>query len=365
MSKVPVQNLMVCQVESTVVTHYVVSTENGYIKNAPQNIDSWSSTRYCVDLNGLSLIEQIVQRVKKIQTSLPYNIDYLSISLPGTIDGTTTIDGSSRLGITDQVNVTDVCNKLGAPTTMIFHDAECLAIGEILTGKIKGGEIGIPSHENFAYILIDEGVGSSIFINGRPYRGAGVAGHIGRLVVEPSGAFDSNFSSRGTLEVFASRPWISKNVVSEFLAEAGKNGAQRESSSAFRSAVGAAAKSTDTSVLTLDYFAQGLEDRDPIMVDVLQDAAQYLSIAINAIITIVNPSLILLGGGMITELPEFAKMVISSARRNAWAGAWNETEIIVTGLGRESQAMGAAYLLATEIQGRHANQNRELPNYVL
>jgi predicted NBD/HSP70 family sugar kinase len=87
------------------------------------------------------------------------------------------------------------------------------------------------------------------------------------------------------------------------------------------------------------------------MMAVLQDAAQYLSLAVNAIITILNPPLIKMGGGMICEVPEFFQTVVSLARRNAWAGAWNETTIEAATVGREAQIAGATYLLCRKIAG--------------
>jgi predicted NBD/HSP70 family sugar kinase len=73
--------------------------------------------------------------------------------------------------------------------------------------------------------------------------------------------------------------------------------------------------------------------------------------AINAVITIMNPPLIILGGGMISEIQEFSDMVISYARRNAWAGSWNETTIHVAGPGLDAQIAGAAHLLVKVMAG--------------
>jgi predicted NBD/HSP70 family sugar kinase len=119
-------------------------------------------------------------------------------------------------------------------------------------------------------------------------------------------------------------------------------------SDTFRTAVAAAATG-DWHGLTVNHIADGMRSRDPIVISVLQDAAQYLSIAINAIITIVNPPTIILGGSMIQDLPDFAESVLSTSRRHAWAGSWNETDIRIASLGRNGQVLGAVELIRSVV----------------
>jgi glucokinase len=316
------------------------------VRNQPECLDSWDPQPFLTDSKGLRLLEEIARRIQTLRSRTHEQVDFLAFTLPGTLEGVSTIDGSSRLGIYDLIDVTAECSKLRIPPAYVFHDAECAAIGEILSGAVPNDTRLVPGEETFAYIVVDEGVGSSLFIAGHPYRGAGVAGHIGRLVMQPSGAFNPTFMSRGTLEVFAARPWVSQNVVNEYLAEKGKSGALPASSSSFRAAVEAASLRGNERKLTLQQLADGVNMRDPIVMTVLEEAAQCLSVAINAIITIVNPPLIMLGGGMISELPVFSQMLVSYARRNAWAGSWNETTIHITKCGRDAQILGAAHFLS-------------------
>lgn len=342
-------NALVLQVESTEVTCHNVTLKAGRPDGFPVLEGSWDPRPFFTEANGLRFLEEAARRIRALASQSHRSIDYVAMTLPGTVEGTSTIEGSSRLGITTEVNVATECKRLGAPPTYVFHDVECLAIGEALSGVIPTDESGVPAHQTFAYILVDEGVGASLFIDGRPYHGAGVAGHIGRLVMEPSGAFNPTFTSRGTLEGFAARPWISQNVVNEYLAERNKVGAISAAANPFRAAVDAAANSGSVHGLSFKQLAEGMTLRDPIATGVLQDAAHYLSIAINAVITIMNPPLIMLGGEVFSEIPEFAEMVMSHARRNAWAGSWNETTIHISTRGRHTQIAGAAHLLVGAI----------------
>jgi glucokinase len=60
-------------------------------------------------------------------------------------------------------------------------DAKALALGEGWKGAAKG-------HDNFLAMVVSTGVGGGIVLNGRLLDGAsGNAGHIGHVIVEPSG----------------------------------------------------------------------------------------------------------------------------------------------------------------------------------
>ena len=102
----------------------------------------------------------------------------------------------------------------------VFHDVECLALGEDMHGEPDGSGIG--EGKTLVYIFADEGVGSKTIIDGKTYRGAGIAGTIGRLTVQPDGSYFRELAARGPLEVFSSRPWISENLVAMYLSERDK-----------------------------------------------------------------------------------------------------------------------------------------------
>jgi len=344
---------LIVQIEATEVCAYKtpISLESGVGELSVE--EKWDPRAFLTEPNGVRLFEELARRTRNTIAKNPRAaLACLGLTLPGTLEGVSVISGSSRLGIWESVDVTSECERHGLPPVFVFHDVESLAVGEALTLDGSSGVSATPP-VTFAYILVDEGVGSALIIDGRPYRGAGVAGHIGRLLVEPRGAFNPTFTSRGTLELFVARPWVSQSVVNEYLAEKDKHGALDRTASAFRAVVDTAAARGRGHDLTVAQLANGIRLKDPIVTAVLDEAAQYLSLAINAIITIMNPPLIYLAGEMITELPGFSDQVLSYARRNSWAGSWNETTIRITRTGRQTQITGAAKLLSIAFQERH------------
>jgi len=332
---------LVLNLEAAAVSQHLVDIATDGSVLEPETLASWNPSPYLTDRNGLRLIEEISRRTKAICSDQRPPVDAIAITLPGTIEEHAIVTGSSRLGIHSAADFGSELRARDLAACYLFHDVECLALGEARYGKHQDADALVTAKENFAYVFVDEGIGSCLFLDGRIHRGAGVAGHLGRMVVQPNGAYDRRFSSRGPLEVFASRPGVSTNIVAEYLSEKDKREAGGTTNTAFRAAVATAATGEWTA-LSISHIRDGIRARDPIVTTVLEDAAQYLSIAINAIITIVNPPLILLGGAMIEQLPEFAASVTSASRRHAWAGSWNETDLRVASLGRRAQTLGAA-----------------------
>lgn len=346
LGKAKAADCLVVKVESNTVIFGKLE-KNIAQKGSIEQIQAWDPRTFIGDRTGRRLFEEIARRAKPVLDANGHQS--IAITLPGTMIGTTTLDGSSRLGIFEDINVSELFKELGLPRTSLFHDAECLAVGEALfaNGSREATHATAseapPLLDTFALLLVDEGVGASLFIDGKPYKGAGVAGHIGRLVVEPNGPFNATFATRGTLELFVARPWVSQNIVDAFLAGRGKKGENTSPTTAFRAAI-AAAIEHDQRALSYTTLNIGLNDDDPIAKSVFQEAADYLSSAINALITIMNPPLIMIGGRMVSEIPEFYELVLLKARRNAWAGSWNETTISLAKLGAEAQMLGASLI---------------------
>lgn len=144
--------------------------------------------------------------------------------MPGTLQDEKKIISSSRLGIRKPVNFADILTfKLDVPCS-IYHDTECLIVGEIRHGNYFEGQ---PPH-SLVYIFVDEGIGSKIIIDGKQYLGAGTAGLLGRLIVQPEGAYYQSLRSSGSLEVYSSRPWVSRRLVEVYHSEMDKKDSESQ-----------------------------------------------------------------------------------------------------------------------------------------
>jgi glucokinase len=339
------KQLLVVVVESTGAQHSTVHYKRGIAAIEQAHDTQWDCAQYFDDPTGVRLVEEIIRRSRVHIADSGQQPDAIAITLPGSIEDASRVARSTRLGILQPVDISKIFDERGMPRCLVLHDVECMALGEARHGALRQVQ-GISSgHESFTFVFADEGIASTHYIDGKFYRGAGSAGRIGRLVVLPDGSYSRTFRSRGPLEMYAARPWVSTNIVGELLAEQDKTGEPTTGDRAFRTTVSTVAQG-DWSRLTFKQIAQGISTNDPVAVTVIEEAARFLGMAIHSIIIVAHPPAIVLGGGMITELPGFSQSVISHARRFTYDVAWNRTAILPAALGREAQILGAAEVAA-------------------
>ena len=305
--------------------------------------ENWNPSKYLSDPNGQRLIEEIARRVRNHWKENNLNPEHVAISMPGTLQDENRLISSSRLGIRKPVDFSNILSsKLGVGCS-IHHDTECLIVGEIRHGNYFQDQ---PPY-SLVYIFVDEGIGSKIIIDGKHYVGAGTAGLLGRLIVQPEGAYYKPLRSSGSLEAYSSRPWVSRRLVEVYHSEMDKKGSEDQTEesnfSKFRQALSTASEG-DWTQIQYDRIAFGIKEKDSIALHVIDSAAKYLGYSINSVITLINPNLIILGGAMITELPLFTQKTISYARQFSWATAWNNTEIKISQYGRDMQVFGSLEL---------------------
>lgn len=304
--------------------------------------NTWNPAKYLKDSNGQRLIEEISRRIRTHWKENKNQPACVAVSLPGTLHNEVKLLSSSRLGIREPVEFSNILSTQLGVDCYIFHDTECLIVGELKHGDYF--QNGAPT--SLVYIFVDEGIGSKIIINGKQYLGKGTAGLLGRLIVQPEGAYFPALRSNGSLEAYSSRPWVSRRLVEVYHSEMGKKGSilpEGAEYSKFRQALNTASDG-DWSQIQYDRIASGITDNDPIALHVIDNAARYLGYSINTVITIINPEIIILGGAMISKLPGFSNKAVNYARQFSWPTAWNNTEIHTSKHGRDMQVYGSVEL---------------------
>jgi len=313
----------------------------GEVRDLTQ-IETWSPAVY-IQPDATRLFEEIVRKVKVSRRKF----DALIVSMPGTIRGNTEIFTSSRLGIKKAFPASDFISKrLDNIRVGIIHDIDCMLFGA-LNVLSNNEEI---QHETICYIVADEGVGSALMINGKIHHGAGVAGHISRLVLEDKGSYYQELAQAGTLESHVSRAWISHRCVDlyesrrSFLSNA-------ERKTTFEKQMEMALNTNKRNELPFDVLAVGVYDNNSIANDCFDDAAKYLGKAISSIITICHPHKILIAGKLISEINGFYEKVIEAAKKTSWATAWNAVSFNKRNDSRVDQVHGSLILSMIENWG--------------
>ncbi len=185
------------------------------------------------------------------------------IAVPGIVDET---DGtavySANLGWRDVPLRSLLADRLGMPVAL-GHD--------VRTGGLAEGRIGAGrGTDRFLFLALGTGIAGAIGIGGRVEAGAhGFAGEIGHIVVRPGGT-DCPCGQRGCLERYASA-----------------------------SAVGAAwaAACGDADADAAD-CARAVASGDPNAVRVWQEAVDALADGLLTAVTLLDPRILIIGGGL-------------------------------------------------------------------
>jgi predicted NBD/HSP70 family sugar kinase len=176
--------------------------------------------------------------------------------------------------------------------------------------------------EDFAYIKVATGVGSGHVVGGRIYRGAtGVAGEIGHIAVEPGGR-PCICGLRGCLATVVGAPALvqrARQLLDDF------------PGSSLRSAA-----------LDIDAIENAALTGDPLALQVAREAAEHLGIAVAEMLNLLNPSLVVLGGGLARLGELLVEPLRETVKRRTLVTSLAATEIRTSDLGPRTVAIGAA-----------------------
>jgi glucokinase len=201
---------------------------------------------------------------------------------------------------------------------LVENDATSAAYGESFA-RGRGGR-------DLVMITLGTGVGGGIVSDGRVVRGArGFAGEIGHMIVEPNGP-PCHCGARGCLEAFA-----------------GAYGIVRTARSLLRSR----RRSRLPSGARLDARAvfEAARRGDPVARETVRLTGERLGTAVASLLNVLNPSIVVLGGGIAASFDALAPHVRREAARSAFADVTAAVAIEPSRLGNDAAVVGAAMLV--------------------
>ncbi|MBX3267848.1 MAG: ROK family protein [Acidobacteria bacterium] len=198
------------------------------------------------------------------------------------------------------------------------NDANAAAIGENWLGASHGFNSSI-------CVTLGTGVGGGVIIDGKPLRGIdGTAGEIGHICVEPFG-HPCGCGSVGCLEQYSSATAVvrmAKELLSEF------------PDSSF-------ASGNDLS--SLDVYNAAISG-DPLANEVFRRFGFYLGVALGGLINVLNPEVIVIGGGASESWDVFIEPLNQEIRKRAFKRPADRVIIVKAKLGDDAGILGVAKL---------------------
>jgi glucokinase len=228
---------------------------------------------------------------------------------------------SSNLPGWDHVPLRDIVQeRLGVPV-VLENDTKLNGLAEYMYGAGQGVD-------NMCYVTVSTGYGLAIIIDGELYTGhIGTAGEIGHTVVDVNGS-PCSCGKRGCLMAYTSGIGLAR-MAREKIA----GGAE----TMLREMYGG-----DPARLTGRLIAEAAGKGDAVARELITTAGYYAGVGLSTIVQVVNPELIVIGGGLIHIGPTFMEPCLQGLRENVHPTLFESVRIVPWQLGDDSGVLGAA-----------------------
>ena len=269
------------------------------------------------------IVNAVVHAVREYQTQLGVESDRLkavSVVVPGTVNVEEgTVVKAPNLPCLDGFPLAAaLTNELNVPA-ILENDANAAAVGEMWQGAAQGCRTII-------CVTLGTGVGGGIILDGELWRGVdGAAAEIGHMCVDPFGGVACTCGSRGCLEVFASATAIVRMT--------------REARPRYPDSMLHAG--SDLTAETI--FEAGLKG-DELALEIFRRMGVYLGIGLANLINILNPEMIVIGGGVVNGWDLFEKHMLHEVEERAFPLLAARVKIERAKCGDAAGLLGAARL---------------------
>jgi len=222
-----------------------------------------------------------------------------------------------------KLGLDDLAEQLGVPL-LVDNDANLGALAEYWWGAGSGVD-------HMAYIKVATGIGSGHVIGGEIYRGAtGVAGEIGHLAIDPHGK-TCVCGLKGCLVTLA--------------------GGQALEARATELVPNYPQSILAGTVIQIHDIENAALKGDPLALQVVKEAAEYLGTAMAGLLNLMNPAVVILGG----DFARLGELVLDPLRKQirsrTLVSSVASVEILTSKLGPRSVAVGAATLVLKAVLG--------------
>lgn len=261
--------------------------------------------------------------LEDIWRTLPFgqreSVEAIGLGLPGIFSRSESrLFGCTHFPALDGVVLEDNLSRIFPVPFHLDNEANLAAYGEYKVGGAQG-------MDSLVLLTIGTGIGTGIIIDGRIFRGSsGYAGELGHVPVNPDGE-PCACGSRGCLETEMSATAILRH---------------------YRDLDGSA-----EGISTAEEIGRMAMEGDPLSLQVFQMAGKYLGIGLSIVINLLNPEMVLIGGGVSESGSVLMGSALDEARKHTFRATFETCRIQKAGLGNAAGFVGAA-LWAFECESR-------------
>lgn len=250
------------------------------------------------------------------------NLEGLGISIAGIVDSKNLIVYfAPNLGW-DNFNIGNVIKKLWPDIKILAvgNDAKCSALAELWFGTHK------LNLSNFVFLQVGPGIGSGIVVEKKLLDGEfHASGEFGHMVLYEGGE-PCLCGNNGCWEMYAS----DRATIKRYINQKGDPLASRDT-------------------ITIDQVIEAAKNNDSIANNVLKQTGFYLGLGIASILKIIDPHVIIVGGGIVRAWDIVYPEIDQIIKERAFYGKKKSISILPTTLQIRPRLLGAATLAISEI----------------
>jgi glucokinase len=275
------------------------------------------------------IVEQLYKVIDKLKTNIPVSqkLKGIGIGIAGLIDRKTSIVKKSvNINLTG-INLIQVLKKRYDVSVAIDNDVNVGVLGEAKYG------VGVGC-DDVVGAFVGTGIGGGLILNGKLYAGSGgLAAELGHTIIKKGGAYCPGCGSQGCLEAYAAKVGIEKKI---------QNLAKKKIKSVLIDLV-----IENNGKLKSSHIKKAIQANDLVALDIIEEAMEYLGAGLGSMMNMINPSMIILGGGVIEAIGEkYLPQIKRAAMRNCFADIYAQCDFKIAQLGDLAGIYGAMELIA-------------------
>lgn len=286
--------------------------------------DKISTPQKAKPIKIVSLIKDLIHEVIKSEDIKSKDIKGIGVGVPGIVD----ID-QNKILITPNINLTGISlgqelKKTFKANVSVGNDVNLGLLGEHWLGAAQ-------NTKNVIGIFPGTGIGGSIIIDGKLILGAtGAAGEIGHMLMDPAGP-KCSCGNTGCLEALASR-WAIERDIRQAIRKSEKTVLKE--------------LTKDLNQIKSRFLKEALKRKDPLVTRVIKKVSLTLAQACISLRHILNPELIVLGGGVIKACGFFMlPLIVKTFEADPFFKKMDHCRIVQSQLGDEAVILGAVALV--------------------
>lgn len=278
--------------------------------------------------NILGQIKTLILNLHDYAQKKKLRIEAVGIGSPGTVSKQGAVVGACP-NVPDLLNTNlkkELAKAIGLPI-YVDNDANCMAWGEFLFGAGKG-------YKDIFCLTIGTGIGGGIVLDKKLFHGSSYAGaEFGHMTICYNGR-KCRCGGRGCLEKYGSATALVSDM---------KKLLRKNKNSLIHKLI-----QNDYSKLSAKIIFQAQKRGDNLASAVVSQLIQYLGAGIASVVNLLNPEIIVIGGGVADAGENLISGIEKEVRQIAFSSATVNLKIVKAKLGNDAGFIGAAMLAKLE-----------------